>query len=606
MDFTFTSYQQYIRPSGPYGDFCALIEGTGAWDAANIQRLADLAQQMPQSWSTSRLNPSARVDSLESPRQPHWRIEGSYKAGRRILATPVIGSLKFPPLRIDIQLPDPAGLSSILRETLDLNASTHIRDAPRFTQLGISKYIARALEKWSSMIPDFYTYYTSLPFSSLINFEKISATPSELSIEVEKTVPAAGFLTLEQFRQAHGLKDVLLPRHLSLHKLSVLRQINEAVSLVEFPEDWKSTRLIFKCAIAFPELFYHELKMLLTLKPHRHVCERPLYIVTTEGQPGTDPIVVGFVLKYYDGGSLEAVLPSRLEEVRPTLEEKLKWSKQLTSVMSHLVSTEQTFFCDLKCENVVLSSQRVGHRDIILVDFEQIGTDNAWTPPEIITLERLLSVVQHTKDRDSRVKYAKLLQYALGSHHDNPTQYFRTITSSHILWKSLDRSEREAAQVFMLGKVLYCIWEGVGRVTSLNGESLEAGAEGNFPSFSTTPLEIRLLILQCTLGARELDTKNPFILRLDDQLVCGHSIGLNGLVDGSPAEVVEVARQFWVNELRGAEAVTFARRRHRTKESRPGDARLLPSLGRPTLDEILETLDTFGIGLAGQMQDRIG
>ena len=84
-------------------------------------------------------------------------------------------------------------------------------------------------------------------------------------------------------------------------------------------------------------------------------------------------------------------------------------------------------------------------------------------------------------------------------------------------WRSLSVDERESAMVFMLGRVLWCIFEGVGSSTGGNsadflGEDLfRDSGNGNsndpnqqqFPEFRDTPEAMQVLIREATSGAME-------------------------------------------------------------------------------------------------------
>jgi hypothetical protein len=67
-------------------------------------------------------------------------------------------------------------------------------------------------------------------------------------------------------------------------------------------------------------------------------------------------------------------------------------------------------------------------------------------------------------------------------------------------WLCLSHSERDAAMVYMLGRVLWCIFEGVSAPEVATWMEYLHDPDFQFPDFCRTPLKLRDLILECTKG----------------------------------------------------------------------------------------------------------
>lgn len=148
---------------------------------------------------------------------------------------------------------------------------------------------------------------------------------------------------------------------------------------------------------------------------------------------------------------------------------------------------------------------------------------------------------------------------------------------------------------YCLGKVLWCIFEGEGDADIILGRSLQIEAERRFPEFHHTPEPLRDLIKHCTAGAREWKDGPMGIVRRGGKV---YPLGRSG-VNGEPVATLEETKQaiqpFWQREVTKAEQFVLAKIAYDTGTARETDVELLDYLRRPTLREVLDTLNGFSL-----------
>ena len=71
--------------------------------------------------------------------------------------------------------------------------------------------------------------------------------------------------------------------------------------------------------------------MLLTLPRNSYIAEPPAYLVTTNNSHPNDSRVCGFLMKFYEFGTLYTILPERRCEGTLALEQQIQWAKDITS-----------------------------------------------------------------------------------------------------------------------------------------------------------------------------------------------------------------------------------------------------------------------------------
>jgi len=147
-------------------------------------------------------------------------------------------------------------------------------------------------------------------------------------------------------------------------------------------------------------------------------------------------------------------------------------------------------------------------------------------------------------------------------------------------WLCLSSREQESAEVFGLGRALWCIFEGVSAPemsvwASYINESLLV-----FPEFSRTPRELRELVEKCTAMDKGLvDWGSGGIVRRGNQIVLRDGNGTAG-----PDVIQKEASEWWRTVLRDAERFLQVRLQNRQM----GKDTLF---GRPTLREVLKILE---------------
>ncbi|KAB5580838.1 hypothetical protein GE09DRAFT_453259 [Coniochaeta sp. 2T2.1] len=585
----------------------AFAQGPSANDSDPTIPGADASSSPP--WQESVLNPKNRIDSLEPLANPLWRIDGCTGLGTQFYAVPLFLD-NLPPMRFDVFIPEEAASSPTLRALLDLDAAFHTKDATRVNRLGVSRHILRALQIWTQNSGlrgpgSFADVYTQLPFGSRIVFKTLELDVRSISITIAPMHNLERqLLSVARLPTLIGLPENALPELVDIKDLHLVQQLHDSVCLVymnterpgENAPSGRSGPWILKALTSGSKYLYHELKNLLNLPPHQHASSRPRYLVTKRCKFGGKTAVVGFILPYYSGGSLRDSLPLLRIQDRLTPQQQLKWALQLTAAVLHVREKGQIFYPDLRLDNVVLSDTG----DIVMVDFEQRGVWCEFAAPEVNALEyiRILANAESTGDdaeefgipEEVRQRYADLLSLYLpgweaieGREEYTPPDVLG-YSAYNISWLYLDAEEQEAAEVYMLGRVLWCLFEGQSAPQpGAVWQSYRREPDLEFPAFRRTPLEIRALIDRCTSGRRRV--LSSLITRIGSRLV------LRSVAPGHPQDpdkIVSVANQWWSEEMRGAEA--FLQKRLELKKRGEWNSNYY---GRPKLREVLAALEAF-------------
>lgn len=580
----------YGSPVGPLSHLEDLRSGEGAYSTLLQEELAFLELVQPaRFWYSSRLNPANRVDNFQASLSYAWRVHCTASSGKRIVATPIFKS-GVPPLRIDIYIPAQHDWALSLRSSLDAAASFHTRDA-RSSSLGINQYVASRLSAWSSQIVAFEAYYRDLPFATRIFMSQVIPDCHDINYEV-KYSQLEGYLGLEELMGRWNLSADRRPEAISVRDLILQTQITEAVAVIGWPTLLNFGSMAMKSATENPGLLYHELRTLLTLPDHPHVMKSPRYLVTDIEASNASAKVVGFLQEYLPLGSLDQILPNQQQTSRIQPETRLKWAKQITSTLIYLRDTCNYFYSDLKTANIVVRDATGDLGDIVFIDFEQNGTSNVWSAPEVYHVETLELASRIVKDSSKRLQYQRLLMRLTGMERNLDCKTYCNPPHGHLsAWAPLTPTEKEAAQVFALGKVLFCIFESVGVVNNQIAQSSRQPSHPEFPHFVNTPSALRSLILRCTEGARELDSRGPGLLRDGDKLV-GHCTDRTYKTELE--ETIVASRTYWLNRIQQMEEYAESQIRVREEHESRHDGGTGPSRwNRPTLRQVLDTLEAF-------------
>ncbi|KAK3354985.1 hypothetical protein B0H65DRAFT_31344 [Neurospora tetraspora] len=584
------------------------------------------AEPESQSWLHSQLNPKNRIDSLEPPANPLWRIDGCTGQGTQFYALPLFLGYHVPPLRFDVFLPQEAGNCQLLRDLLDLDAAFHTKDAIRVQRLGISRHILRTLQAWtqSSQQGDnkhrFAEMYMNLPFGSRIIFENLEFDIRNIKITIAQTFHLEGqLLGLSKLGAQLGLPQHSLPEPIDIFRLRIVRQLTESVCLVRMGDndndDGKATATdaangtgakeklwILKALTSGTKYLYTELRNLLQMPPHPHAISRPVRLVTKQCQFGGKNAVVGFMIPYHPAGGLRDTLPLLRIHGQLALKDQLKWAIQLAQGLLHISEQGQMYYPDLRLDNILLSEAG----DIIMVDFEQRGLWCEFGAPEVNALEyvRILASDSLLEDNDPDLsipedvteKYAALLAREMPDWEaletcENYSQRPESYTSFNIAWLCLSKTEQEAAVVYMLGRVLWCIFEGQsGPDKAAFWQSYAREPDLQFPEMRYTPSELRSLIDECTKGRREV--LSSLVTRRGSKVVLLREKDTQGSAtdneEEAESQVLQVAKDWWTAEVKAAE--DFLQMRHEMKERGKWDENYF---GRPSLREVINRLEDF-------------
>lgn len=434
----------------------------------------------------------------------------------------------------------------------------------------------------------------ALPLGSRIIIESFT---SDITKSKVKFISNSGFLeslsSLDHLYRIRKLPLHSIPPTLSVNELRHVRYINGNVSIVEIPERHGAQQWVFKTNLRESGAIYHELKLLTSMNPHPNIINRPQYIITVDDENGSSAKVLGFILEYFGSGTLGAVL-----ETKPTVElrTKLRWATQIARTMDEIRNGPAGFYSDLKPDNVLVSHDGL---DLVFIDFEQAGNWDTFLAPEILYARWMEILSQNALVPEAqRTKYSRLLVTTDGASKKSataaPGQSFRR------RWEFLSPQQREQGMVFAVGKLLWCIFEGVSHTSNSTEERYELPTPIEFPQFSRTPERLRELIRQCTCGASEWtqpEAKPGIKLRLFN-FVAETFEPDNTASQCSPKEAMNAAKRLWTRRVQEMHDYMEARRRWLTNVMNEGDELYLGFCLRPSIAQILSVLEREECSLA--------
>lgn len=556
-----------------------VIHPTAAYSVASPDPAPDGPDQnSAASWQDSLLNPKNRIDSLAPLPRPLWRIDGCTAFGSQFYAVPLFLE-KISPIRVDVFIPEPAKLSKDLRGILDVDVAFHTTSGSRIAVLGITRHILRILQHWTSQLRDPTQIFHNVPFGSRIVLDNLPVNVAEARISVAPTHYLERQLLSVQSLESNWGNDIQLPPTIDIGEVSYGTQLHDSVCLVQIQgKTW-----IFKALTSYTKYLYHELKQLLSIQPHPNIITRPAHLVTKKCSFGSKVAVVGFTLEFHTYGSLRDLIPFLRIHDKVSLADETKWSLQLASALIHLRKTSTIFYPDLRLDNIVLSSSR----NAVMVDFEQRGVWCEFAAPEVNALEyvRLLAVDDEIPMEVSE-KYANILTEMLPGWEamGEGEGYVWPSKGYNVPWECLTPTEQEACEVYMLGRVLWCIFEGNSapqRAAVWLSYRWEPAVE--FPGYTRTPEPIRGLIDRCTRGRQ--DGMSKLIVREGNRLVLR---GNENRVPSTAENVQKTARDWWSREVEESERWL----KERMEGMKRGDWKE-NYYDRPTLKEVLADLEAF-------------
>ncbi|EEU48580.1 uncharacterized protein NECHADRAFT_90115 [Fusarium vanettenii 77-13-4] len=522
-----------------------VIHPTAAFSDLVLNPAPDLVSQDDQavSWQDSILNPKNRIDSLAALERPLWRIDGCTAFGSQFYAVPLFVD-SISPMRVDVFIPEPTKLSSELRRVLDVDVAFHTTSAKRIAHLGITRHVLRILQHWTSQQQDPTEMFKNIPFGSRIVFKNLPVNVADAEVSVAPThYLERQLLSVPGLENSWG-KDVQLPPTVDINDVTYVSQLHDSVCLVKIQgKTW-----IFKALTSYTKYLYHELRQLLTIQPHPNIVARPVHLVTKKCSFGSKVAVIGFTLEYHTHGSLRDLIPFLRIHNMVSLADETKWALQLASALVHLRKMSDMFYPDLRLDNIVLSASR----DAVMVDFEQRGVWCEFAAPEVNALEyvRLLAIDEEIPLEVSE-KYANILTEMLPGWEEmgEGEEYRWPSKGYNVPWACLTPTEQEACEVYMLGRVLWCIFEGNSapqRAAVWLSYRWEPQVE--FPGYTTTPEPMRRLIDRCTRGRQA--GLSRLIVRERNQLVLRQ---YEKTGRSTPEEVQQTARDWWSKEIQASE-----------------------------------------------------
>ncbi|OBT69783.1 hypothetical protein VE03_00728 [Pseudogymnoascus sp. 23342-1-I1] len=536
-------------------------------------------------WSLSPLNPTTRINSLTPLPTPYWRLDESSSQGTQFHSTPLL-TPSPPPLFITTTIPPPTA-HPVLSHLLDLPQAFSTRGTS-IQRLGIAQHVLRALEHYSATQPRFAETYRGLPFGSRIVFSRIHKDVEKCHITLLRNTQLEHTLLTPSALAALApeIPAAAWPEGLDITSLTLVRQLHDSVCVVALPPSGSGApqELVMKAVVGDPKYLYHELISLLRLPEHGNII-RPLYLATKKCGFGGKEGVVGMLLPFHRAGCLRDVLSLRSRAGTLEWSDQVRWAKGLVSALLHVVR-QGGYYSDLRVDNVVLAE----NGEAVLVDFEQRGVWAGFSAPEVACVENL-AIIAMSADGEVpevvRAEYrAKMDRFVPGWREVGKGAQKGRTEGFALGWLAMDAEEREAAMVYMLGRALWCIFEGVGvpeRAMWRQGGG-EDGLE--FPAYRRAGQRERELIDRCTTGRVDA-RREQGVVRVGGRIVLKSGDGTES------AEVVQrAAKEWWIEELERGERFLEERERKREERRESGEMDEFSVFGgRPRLEEVLDILE---------------
>ncbi|EPE08271.1 hypothetical protein F503_01054 [Ophiostoma piceae UAMH 11346] len=561
-------------------------------------------------WTQSQLNPKNRIDSLAPMSQPLWRIDGSAGFGTQFYAYPLFLDGP-PPMHIDVFVHEGASYPAVVRELLDLDVSFHTKDAGRVRRLGIAQHILRILH-WHTTKEDgslrqgvVKNLYNNGPFGSRIVIDNLSCHIHESRIAISPNYPLENdLISYQELIRMWGLvDDESLPPEVSIDRVHLVRQLHDSISEVyvdndvgDQPGEPERTIVVLKSLTSGVKYMYQEIRALLKDIPrHEYILSKPLHIVTKQCLFGRKRGVIGFTMPFLKAGSLRDALPLLRVHGRLHRADQLRWARQITEAMCHVWHEGHSFYPDLRLDNVVLTAP-APEGDAGLVDFEQRGVWSSFSAPEVDYVENVRLVAFDDQDfdfaipedvcREFKKKLVLCYDAAMTEKTDASTtpavqsgnsklktpskrplilrleeevKYSNPALSYNVSWSCLTKTEQEAAMVYMLGRLMWCIFEGMSAPHhGAIWQSYSREPELEFPTFQHSCPEQKALVLRCfgDAGAKE---QSRFV-RWKSKLYMKQGVKANSSTSPSPMyelvsdDLVGKARLYWKEQLDEGEA----------------------------------------------------
>ena len=282
--------------------------------------------------------------------------------------------------------------------------------------------------------------------------------------------------------------------------------------------------------------------------------------------------MLGFLIEYHREGSLRDILAVRRLQGTLALDDQLKWASQVVEALQHIKSKGPGWYCDLRLDNILLSDKG----DVVMIDFEQRGVLPDFASPMDNYLQYVNALVNDPLllDPATKKEYRDLYEVHIGPFVPKR----RDQHHGCVPWLCMSKSERDASEMYMLGRLFWCIFESVSSPQKELWMEYLYEPEYEFPEFRHTPKPLRQLILSCVPDWIMVDKR---IQRKDYQL----SVRVSSKGGNQGRNAFEDMIDVWQRELDRAKGFlrTRGEKSVRTKDENPQDGRL-------TLDDVLMKL----------------
>jgi serine/threonine protein kinase len=528
-----------------------------------------------------------------------WSIDGCTAGGTQLFTVPRFLSRQIP-LRVDLLIPDQRHHPQCIRRMLRSASLCH---APSRTAKyhPLVQHVLEGLENWTRLKEGFWDAFGSLPFGSRLILVEITPSPQAmqffLSPEYELERKMLSFDTLKASWKTSDLLQPYPPT-MDLTELEVERHVQDSITFVRITREPEQGILVFKSSNSGVHYLYNELRTLLTIPGHRNIIIRPKYIVTKRCCFGSKIGVCGFLLPYYPIGSLRDSIP-RLRLGEEGMSTVSRLAVQICNGLLHLQETADIYHSDLRPDNILLSQMNDSNSlDAILIDFEQRGNWYTWSPPEVTYLQYLQDLLQSDSvpeaNKTDCIALLQSVNCEIGPISE-AHRYKNCVGGCNEAWNCLSARQRESAAVYLFGKLIWCLFEGVSTVSAFDNIWHSGPDDGaiEFPEFTVrTPVQIRELVLECTNGAPEHEgTSFSAVVREGDKMILRSRPEGSVTKTSSAQEILEASKAWWKTELKRARS--FLEKSSRLQEGRLEEFWIGPCYTRPTLREVLGRLESY-------------
>lgn len=524
-----------------------------------------------------------------------WTVDGC-TGGIQLFVVPNFLE-RLVPLRIDVFIPDQLQQSFAVRKSLQSSSLCNV--SGRVTAAHpLVRHVVRGLSHWIQENESLRQSVASLPFGSQIVVSTITIDPTDMPIFMSPDYDVEWqMLSLNSLEASWNanVKRNPLPPTIDLEDLDLIQQIQDSISLVRVRNKPEDGLLVFKSSTEGFHHLYNELYTLLTIPSHPNIIGPPKYVVSKHCQFGGKVGVCGFLLPYFELGSLANNLESLQREGDLLM---CNLAEQICEALLHLQNAAGIYYCDLRPDNILLTNSEEGPR-VVLIDFEQRGNWQTWSPPEVFQMEYLQYLGGSGSVPEGRRAFYKRLLKAANCEPDSAAEqrcYKFSDSRCNAVWNSMPNEHQQSAMVYSFGKMLWCLFEGVQRVNNFDtifhpgpdyGESLE------FPTFRKTLPTMRNLILQCTKGAPEHKGRYPPVVRLGHKVYPRPSTGGQLDAHADARTILEGAKKWWQEEVRQAEAAIVARIHQQNRDVSTNENEQSIYISRPSLIQVLHQIRSF-------------